>query len=127
MIKRLCDSLSNVAFRFHWFFKVSCLGGLSCEWSEMANFVKKSDILRHLWANEITPKHNQFERTVEAFLLEKFELQTHQVDPRSLERLKKDVLDYRRKLRRFCKHDAYRKETFLTKHEVREFVSYWLW
>ena len=85
----------------------------------MALFVRKFDIQCHLLANGITAHHPDFTKEVEDFLLEKFNLQSHELDDKSLETLKEDVLEYRRKIRRFCKRHKY--NDIMSKHEVREF------
>ena len=87
--------------------------------SEMAIFVKKSDIQCHLVAKGITAHHPKFINEVEEFLLQRFNLQSHQLDDKILETLHKDALEYRRKIRRFVKKDGY--FNIMSNHAVREF------
>ena len=88
----------------------------------MTNSVKKSDIYRHLRAKDITPHHPDFLNEVEAYLLQKFGLLSYEINEFGLEKIKKNVLAFRRKIRRFSQHDSYKKDEILAKHEVREFV-----
>ena len=87
----------------------------------MSKFVKKSEILSHLWQMNIKPRDSKFLQATEAFLLQKFGLHEHELDDKSLLRVKTEALAFRRKLREFVKV-TYKEGRLLSEHEVRKVV-----
>ena len=88
----------------------------------MKNFVKKLEIFNHLKENHIKPRDPKFKQVVEAFLLEKFALHSHQIEEKALKKLKTEIHEFHRKYKEFCDKKGYNKDLILKNHEVRKVV-----
>ena len=79
--------------------------------------VKKKDIAIFLRDSGITPCDSRFQQSVVDFLLEKFNLNLHEIEEESFQKFQKDVEIFQDKMKAFSK--STKKEKLLTKHSVR--------
>ena len=83
--------------------------------------VLKSDIVIYLRENGITPKAENFKKSVTNYLLDQFALSSYQIEEKSFKKLEKEVERFQDNIIAFSKNTT--KKTLLTKHKVSFFIN----